>query len=77
MKDQTAALIAAIKAIHSAFNSGSSARAILPTRSAIGNAMQLVRDIEGSKFQNVFCSQCGNDFGPGNEGFSDCRQHRG
>lgn len=27
------------------------------------------------RFKNVYCSQCGNEFGPGNEGFSDCRQH--
>lgn len=27
------------------------------------------------KFQNVYCSQCGQGFGPGNEGFSSCRSH--
>ena len=27
------------------------------------------------KFQNVFCSQCGQGFGPGNEGFSSCKSH--
>jgi len=27
------------------------------------------------KYQNVYCSQCGQGFGPGNEGFSICRDH--
>ena len=27
------------------------------------------------KFQNVYCSQCGQGFGPGNEGFSSCKSH--
>lgn len=25
----------------------------------------------------VYCSSCGEGFGPGNEGFSACRQHEG
>ena len=29
------------------------------------------------RFPMVYCSQCGKGFGPGNEGFSDCRQHAG
>lgn len=29
------------------------------------------------RFQQVNCSQCGAAFGPGNEGFSECRQHEG
>ena len=29
------------------------------------------------RFQCVSCSQCGNTFGPGDAGFSDCREHRG
>lgn len=29
-----------------------------------------------SKFENVSCSQCGQDFGPGNHGFSHCEHHR-
>lgn len=28
------------------------------------------------RFSNVSCSQCGQDQGPGNSGFSDCRSHR-
>jgi len=28
------------------------------------------------KFQNVSCSQCGEDFGPGDHGFSYCKNHR-
>lgn len=29
------------------------------------------------RFENVFCSQCGCDFGPGNSGFSHCDNHKG
>jgi hypothetical protein len=29
------------------------------------------------RFANVACSQCGQTFGPGNEGFSHCHQHAG
>ncbi len=29
------------------------------------------------KFQNTFCSQCGEEFGPGDHGFSSCKSHRG
>lgn len=28
------------------------------------------------RFPFVSCSQCGNEFGPGDAGFSDCREHR-
>lgn len=28
-----------------------------------------------SKFNNVSCSQCGEDFGPGEGGFSRCQDH--
>lgn len=27
------------------------------------------------RFANVSCSQCGNDFGPGDSGFSHCADH--
>lgn len=27
------------------------------------------------KYQNIYCSQCGQGFGPGNEGFSSCKSH--
>lgn len=27
------------------------------------------------RFDSVTCSQCGNDFGPGNHGFSNCADH--
>ena len=30
-----------------------------------------------AKYDNVGCSQCGREFGPGDAGFSDCRQHGG
>ena len=29
-----------------------------------------------SKFDNVSCSQCGRDFGPGDHGYSHCSDHR-
>ena len=28
------------------------------------------------KFANVFCSQCGQEFGPGDHGFSHCENHK-
>ena len=28
------------------------------------------------KFANVFCSQCGQEFGPGDHGFSHCANHK-
>ncbi len=28
------------------------------------------------RFPKTFCSQCGSEFGPGNEGFSSCSQHQ-
>ncbi len=30
-----------------------------------------------AKFDRTFCSQCGGEFGPGDEGFSHCDQHTG
>jgi hypothetical protein len=29
------------------------------------------------KYSNVYCSQCGGDFGPGDHGFSHCDSHKG
>lgn len=29
------------------------------------------------KYKNVSCSQCGNKFGPGNSGYSSCKEHKG
>jgi uncharacterized protein (DUF1800 family) len=29
------------------------------------------------KFEETHCSQCGQEFGPGDHGYSDCRSHRG
>lgn len=28
------------------------------------------------KFETIFCSQCGQEFGPGDHGYSHCRDHR-
>ena len=30
-----------------------------------------------AKFKNVWCSSCGEDFGPGDSGFSHCESHKG
>jgi hypothetical protein len=29
-----------------------------------------------AKFENVYCSQCGREFGPGNHGYSHCKDHK-
>ena len=29
------------------------------------------------EFQNTFCSQCGQEFGPGDHGYSHCENHKG
>jgi len=29
------------------------------------------------KFKTTYCSSCGATFGPGNSGFSHCRDHEG
>lgn len=29
------------------------------------------------KFPYTYCSQCGESFGPGNHGFSECESHKG
>lgn len=29
------------------------------------------------RFPVTYCSQCGNAFGPGDHGFSHCKNHRG
>ena len=31
---------------------------------------------EGFRFANTYCSQCGGQFGPGDEGFSHCSDHQ-
>lgn len=38
----------------------------------------LVEDVEEDKsprFDKTYCSQCGGGFGPGEHGYSDCRDH--
>jgi hypothetical protein len=39
----------------------------------IADAMLAAR--ERPRFDNVSCSSCGQSFGPGNEGFSECADH--
>lgn len=36
----------------------------------------LLSPANAPRFANVFCSQCGGEFGPGDHGFSDCVSHR-
>ena len=33
-------------------------------------------DISRYKFEQVSCSQCGGEFGPGDHGFSHCENHK-
>lgn len=33
-------------------------------------------ETEIKKFNNVYCSQCGGEFGPGDHGFSHCKDHQ-
>jgi hypothetical protein len=32
---------------------------------------------DSPKYQNISCSQCGQEFGPGDRGFSSCDNHAG
>ena len=32
--------------------------------------------MSGFRFVNTYCSQCGAEFGPGDHGFSSCKEHR-
>jgi hypothetical protein len=34
-------------------------------------------DPQGPRFDNVSCSQCGQGFGAGDNGYSHCEQHQG
>ncbi|WP_258181450.1 hypothetical protein [Burkholderia multivorans] len=42
---------------------------------ALLNAGLLEISKPGPRFENVSCSSCGQDFGPGDEGFSSCKDH--
>lgn len=37
--------------------------------------MSKIGTFDMPKFSNVSCSQCGEDFGPGDSGFSHCQDH--
>ena len=58
-----------IKSLASEFDSD--ARYTWPDR------WSMLRMFVGSfcKFQNTFCSQCGEEFGPGDSGYSHCQDH--
>ena len=43
--------------------------------------VQMARLMSGAddtrpRYENVSCSQCGRDFGPGDSGFSHCENHK-
>ena len=38
---------------------------------------EVIRERDKEKFKNVWCSNCGKDFGPGDHGFSHCDSHKG
>lgn len=40
-------------------------------------AISMATKWELARFGNVYCSQCGRDFGPGEHGFSHCTNHNG
>ncbi len=40
-------------------------------RRAIADVVRLT-----ARFEMTYCSQCGNEQGPGDEGFSNCSDHR-
>lgn len=39
------------------------------------NAISKAKEWENCKFADVYCSQCGESFGPGNHGYSHCEDH--
>jgi len=41
------------------------------------SALKAVKAKKLPRFANVFCSQCGEEFGPGENGFSHCANHSG
>jgi hypothetical protein len=49
----------------------------LAMSNALVNVAKAIKEFRGNKprFDNVSCSQCGNDFGPGDSGFSSCAEH--
>jgi hypothetical protein len=38
---------------------------------------QVIARTDRPRFDNVYCSQCGEAFGPGYSGFSRCSSHAG
>ena len=40
-----------------------------------GGDQAVARDGYTALFENVSCSQCGREFGPGEHGFSHCADH--
>ena len=42
----------------------------------LGGSVIRTSDVPSYKYPETFCSQCGGEFGPGNEGFSHCENHK-
>ena len=42
----------------------------------LGGSIIRTHDVPSYKYPETFCSQCGGEFGPGNEGFSHCENHK-
>lgn len=38
--------------------------------------VKTARTIKPARFPQTFCSQCGRNFGPGNSGYSHCKDHK-
>lgn len=50
--------------------------AIIDANLAASHARPIVNNEDKKyKFQKTYCSQCGSEFNPGNEGFSNCVDH--
>jgi hypothetical protein len=43
----------------------------------LGSSIGTVESLAAKRFARTFCSQCGGEFGSGNEGFSHCSDHSG
>lgn len=72
-------LLEALEAIDDAAVNDSGLDDDSPTWAAIRRARSAVEKATGAskpRFEQVFCSQCGGEFGPGDSGYSHCEDHR-
>lgn len=68
LKHDCDALIAALREIDR--------RATLGEPGICAVVTKTLRDLGIARYANVSCSQCGRDFGPGDQGYSSCTDHR-